>query len=84
MDLQSGKFGFTHPLESSLISQSSAIAVNNQVWYHLHNQVDQGTGDAQLFVNGSEVVQLHLTRGNPCETILSPNGSSDQARSQAQ
>ena len=53
MDLQSGKFGFVHPLQGNNLSRASSVSLTNKTWYHLHNQVDLENGKAQLFVNGS-------------------------------
>ena len=58
LDLQSGNFGFTHPLENGSVTGTSGITLLNKTWYHLHKQVDQENGLAQLFVDGSlEVTQ---------------------------
>ena len=58
LDLQSGNFGFTHPLENGSVAGTSGITLLNKTWYHLHKQVDQENGLAQLFVDGSlEVTQ---------------------------
>ena len=53
VDLQSGKFGFVHPLQGNNLSRASSVSLTNKTWYHLHNQVDLENGKAQLFVNGS-------------------------------
>jgi hypothetical protein len=53
MDLKNGKFGVSHPLESSILSYESTVTLNNQRWYHLHKQVDASLGLTQLYVDGN-------------------------------
>ena len=48
LDLQSGNFGFTHPLENGSVTGTSGITLLNKTWYHLHKQIDQENGLAQL------------------------------------
>ncbi|NBQ02702.1 MAG: hypothetical protein EBU27_05690, partial [Opitutae bacterium] len=53
MDLKNGKFGVSHPLETSIVSYESTVTLNNQRWYHLHKQVDTSQGLTQLYVDGN-------------------------------
>ena len=53
MDLQAGKFGYSHSLKTAIEGPSSMTPIN-QRWYHLHKQVDlQEQGLSELYIDGS-------------------------------
>ena len=62
MDLKNGKFGVSHPLETSILSYESSVSLNNQRWYHLHKQVDTSLGLTQLYVDETWPSMNHLIR----------------------
>ena len=53
LDLQAGKFGYSHSLENGPLKVQSSMTPINQRWYHLHKQVDQEQGLSELYIDGS-------------------------------